>query len=300
MMRKICQICYSPDIILLDDYLYCEKCEIYYKMDNNKQKVSCLPINQSKQIDFILCAKCNHNIKNDTENVIICRTFRDFYQSFPICSLCKEKNSDFISRLFHNNFLNYKKEGQVFRIVTKFLFTFMIVTYMAHILFGFMRNMLNRSLSYFYKRVSIYLLRYFPFLPTKFIEILSNIKEDKKDYALSCYLVTKIIKNFFGFRSFIYLSLIFLNQMIVAPTQIDSSMMLIVMLVNWWVIDFIVFSLKIFEICFTSAIWYEIPYSRLLDGNDLHGFLYKMKLSNEVSKSQEFFSMTLSPNKRRF
>lgn len=111
-----CQICQSGKIRILSDTIFCENCEIYYSMNDGKQRIKALPIVETKQRTLNLCANCTK--KASKNNNIQCRVFKEYLKKLPFCSPCKSLNSLFLKNLFFKNFLLHKKSKKTFGIFT--------------------------------------------------------------------------------------------------------------------------------------------------------------------------------------
>lgn len=117
---KKCQICQSGKIRILHDTLYCANCEIYFSLDDGKQRVKSLPIVETKQRAMKLCLNCNK--KYAKNNSIKCKVFLEYFKKLPFCKQCKALNSLFLKNLFFKNFLLYKKTQKTYGIFTLFFF----------------------------------------------------------------------------------------------------------------------------------------------------------------------------------
>ncbi|OQS53992.1 hypothetical protein EHP00_526 [Ecytonucleospora hepatopenaei] len=117
---KFCQVCLSQQIILLSGSVYCEKCEVYYQLENGNQFVAAIPVSEIDQMGPDLCKKCEGIKKSNRK--IECTSFNDFTKKIKLCGKCKSINHSFLKNLYFRNFVLCRKTKAIYGKAYKFMF----------------------------------------------------------------------------------------------------------------------------------------------------------------------------------
>ena len=122
---KYCQVCLSNRIVILNSSVYCEKCDVYYQIENNNQFVSAIPVSEMDTFGPELCSKCSARKMNDKK--IKCTGFNDYYNKIRLCKLCKVTNKEYLKNLYYRNFILCKKIKNTYGTLYKISFIWLII-----------------------------------------------------------------------------------------------------------------------------------------------------------------------------
>lgn len=117
---KCCQVCMSSKIIVLNNSVYCEKCAVYYQIENDSQFISAIPVSEIDYAAPELCTKCEK--LRESNRKIKCTSFNDFYKKIRLCKECKKNNHAFLKNLYFRNFILCKKTKYVYGTVYRIMY----------------------------------------------------------------------------------------------------------------------------------------------------------------------------------
>lgn len=125
-MHKYCQVCLSDSIIPLTGSIYCQKCDVYYQIEENTQYLSSIPVTEVDQTYVILCKKCEKF--HHSSRRIKCRSYKEYLKKLRICQECKTTNLSLIKNLYYRNFISHKKTESEFGLIYKALYFFTVLS----------------------------------------------------------------------------------------------------------------------------------------------------------------------------
>lgn len=148
----ICPYCKTTKNRKLDNFTYCNECEIYLNNETNK-------FISSKYIKESIKTLCNDCKKN--KQIILCNSFKEYYKKLKICKTCKNIFKENLKELFfrhqdlfkiRNTFLkkyspNENNDYRLFLIFSLiFLLGYLHNSFLIYILIFFFTNIFKFNL----------------------------------------------------------------------------------------------------------------------------------------------------------